>query len=232
MLLEQQTLKDEMDAFLSSHDERYRQALLKVPLFSGLQAPDYLSMAQKQRFIQVFYHIRGHFHDFLWYLITHAPNMRWKQLIIDNVLEESGCNKLSHEQLFYLFAKEYDVDIDKELVEQTHYLPFVKAFNQNHLKWLSSHDWSSCFSAYSAYERLDNIDYTVLYDLAKQLGTSKTGLIFFDIHRRVEHFEMTQPDLLAVWQEDTPKVKQAYQFIYHSQLNVWQQLSSYIGASV
>lgn len=216
---------DELNTFLVSADEVYKKKLLQIPLFAdSIQ----FNLQQLQLFIRLFYHIRGHFHDFLWYLLNHAPNKKIKQIIIDNIAEEAGGDRLSHEQLYFVFGQEYQIDLTKESLEKTYYLPFIQSFNKAHLEWLIEHDWQHGLCAYSAYERLDNLDYQALYQLAKQQGTSEQGLTFFKVHKQVKHFEQTLDEVLELWLADPMVVKEAYKFIYKTQLLMWRQLSDYV----
>jgi hypothetical protein len=217
-------MDDDLKLFIKSVDDTYQGELDKLTLFSA-EAPFLASKPLQQKFIKLFYHIRGHFHEFLWYLLNHAPALHWKELILENILEESGRDLLSHEELYAQFAREFDVDIANEMLHQSHYALFIREFNSSHLKWLASHNWQHGFAAYSAYERLDNIDYQRLYNLAELMGTSEKGLTFFTVHKHVQHYETTQQDLHNIWQTDPNAVKSAYQFIYGSQLKVWQQLA-------
>lgn len=214
----------ELDDFLLELDDWYQKETNKIPLFQH-QITRNFGEEQKKLFAGVFYHIRGHFHDFLWYLLNTAPNQHFKSLIIDNIIEESGGSALSHEALYGLFAKEYGIDVDEEVHLERYNLPFVKTFNKNHIRWLAEHDFESGFCAYSAYERLDNVDYRVFLEVAKSFGTSRKGLCFFEVHKNVEHYQTTEGDLVDIWQESSHKVKQGYQFIYSHQLQVWWRLS-------
>ena len=223
-----ESLDYELDAFLESCDAAYKKVLNQVPMFSCSDSISTLSSAQKQRFIKMFYHIRGHFHDFLWYLVNYAPNEDIKALILDNIAEESGRDRHSHELLYDNFAQEFGVDSQQEMLNEDNHLPFIRAYNKAHLSYLVQHDFDHCFCAYSAYERLDNIDYDKLYQFAKNIGTSKQGLIFFDVHRQVEHFETTESYLLKYWQKNSDIVKKSYQFIYQTQIKIWTELSEHI----
>jgi hypothetical protein len=211
-------------SFIADKDNEYMLKVDELALFQESEAKKLKTLA-KQRLVAIFFHIRGHFYEFLWYMLCFAPNKEAKDIILANIAEESGGDRLSHEQLFDCFARQFSVDLNVEWIEQTHYLPFVKAFNQGHLIWLRKHDWASRFSAFSAYERLDNIDYPRLRQLAKNIGCDRQGLIFFDVHVKVAHFEPTLEMVEEIWQQEPLKVKKAFDFIYQSQLKVWQALS-------
>ncbi len=83
---------------------------------------------QKVFFIKVFYHLRGHFSDLLWYMGSFAPDKKSKELIISNILDEFNPNGLSHEQLYLLFASAFNVNLTYELLDNTAYLPFAREY--------------------------------------------------------------------------------------------------------
>lgn len=223
----QDKIEQDVVFFLKERDRVYTQNVSKLWLFSD-KAGLTFSELQKKRFAQVFYHIRGHFHDFLWYLLNFAPNAKTKKLILDNINEEAGEDRLSHEQLYGRFAAPLGVDIHDEFINKTHSLPFVTKFNHAHLQWLNQHDWPHRLSAYSAYERLDNIDYQSLLALAKRMGIPKEGLTFFEVHAKVTHFEPTLASICDIWRNDPTAVKKAFHFIYQTQLTVWTDLSNWL----
>ncbi len=219
-------LEEDLKGYLNDLDANYVSKARSISLFAQTDLNKALSLEQKKFLVALLYHIRGHFHDFLWYLLNFAPDKVCKDLIMSNIAEEAGGDKRSHEELYACFAMEYDFDIKTEIATEAHHLPFIKAFNRSHLAWLSSKTWPYCFSAYSAYERLDNIDYRHLYDLAKSMGTSANGMVFFDIHTKVTHFETTANKLNQYWHDNRAIVEDAYDFIYQSQLAVWRELSN------
>jgi hypothetical protein len=118
-----------------------------------------------------------------------------------------------------------------EYLEESSYLDFAKEFNKGHIRWLSNHDADERFAAFAAYERLDNIDYNYLFELASNLGTSKKGLIFFKVHTVVTHFQSTEEKLLKIWSNNPQKVENAFNFIASHQINMWYKLSELINQS-
>lgn len=120
------------------------------------------------------------------------------------------------------------MSISDEIINETHYLPFAKQFNKDHLSWLAGHDEEERFAAFAAYERLDNIDYPHLTEFAASLGISSKGLAFFRVHSHVEHFSSTLEKLLPLWEPACEKIKNAFDFIYSHQLQMWQRLSEEI----
>ena len=166
------------------------------------------SVEQKQFFCKIFYHARGHLSDFLWYMGNVAPNVKSKELVLYNYAEEMG------------------VPSPKEVTDPKYYLPFLKEFNDGHLNWLKNNDWDGCLGAYSAYERLDNLDYVKLLEIAQNLGASKKGLIFLKVHSEVEHFDATTALLNESWQRNEETVKKAFEFIAQHQEKMWRQVSN------
>lgn len=212
------------DEYLQHWDENYKTNIKKFKLFNQ-EATSKWTALQKEYFVKSFYHVRGHFYKFLWFMGNHAPNDDLKSLIMSNINEEFGGDKLSHEQLYYKFADYFGVNIIDEMLSQQTYLPFIKEFNDDHIRWLATHDWISILSAFSAYERLDNIDYIFLYELAKNICPDNESLIFFKVHTRVDHFNQTYKFLSEVWHSQYHKIRAGYTFIANHQCKLWEQLS-------
>jgi pyrroloquinoline quinone (PQQ) biosynthesis protein C len=217
------TKQDSLEEFVKSIDLIYKDKLQKIDLFDP-QKSSLLSLEQKQLFCKVFYHLRGHFHDFLWVMGNFLPNEQLEQIVLTNISEEFGM-RCSHEQLYVRFAEALGVDIIDEIKEQDYYLDFAKAFNHGHIKWLLDHDWEHKMSAFSAYERLDNVDYPYLFDLAKTFELSDYDLSFFRVHTMVQHFENTAEQIGNIWESNKEKVMLGFHFIYNHQLKMWSTLS-------
>lgn len=218
-------LPSDLAEFLIERESAYKSQLEKLSLFN-VEITASWSLEQKKRFAAVFYHMRGHFIDFMWYLANFS-NDKIKKIVLYNIQEELGLGaKLSHEELYALFAKECQVDIHDEVINETNYLSFVKDFNKEHLKWLSQHDTDEKLAAFSAYERLDNLDYHYLSKFAGSLKLSKIAMTFFKAHIHVEHFESTLENLIPIWHSAKDKVKKSFDFIYTHQYKIWQQLSA------
>lgn len=212
-------------------DNMYRDGLSEILLFND--APSKWTKQQVKRFAAIFYHTRGHFIDFMWYLANFCHDDEIKKIVLSNCAEEFGVNGCySHEMLYARFAKACGVDIQEEIIHQTHYVDFARDFNHGHIKWLSEHNLAAQFAAFSAYERLDNIDYPSLYQLAQNLGFDEHSLTFFKVHIHVEHFEATSDKLMHFWREDPEAVKQAFEFIYSHQLEMWRNLYAQVNAFV
>lgn len=213
--------------FLKKWDLDYKIALNKIPLFN-LQLENNWSREQKIRFVKIFYHIRGHFSNFLWYLGNHAPSHREKLIILQNIAEEFGNEGQSHEQLYFDFAASLGVDLKEEICTEDNYLPFAREFNSCHLNWLNTHDWECCLAAFSAYERLDNMDYAALLELVVTLGVPKKGQVFFWVHNQATHFDQLSDDVIKIWNISNEKIMQGFNFISQLQLQMWKTFSTNI----
>lgn len=219
----------ELNSFLENWDKTYKAELQKIDLFN-VELTKKWSLQQKQLFIKIFYHIRGHFHDVLWYMGNHAPNAQAKQMILENISEEFAIHGRSHEQLYFDFADSVGVNLNEEISTEQHYLPFVSEFNKGHSQWLRDHGWDDNLTIFSAYERLDNIDYISLYNLAESFGLTKRDLVFFSVHKHVQHFDNTFDNLCNIWSKYPIKIKAGFDFIGNHQINMWKKLSNEISS--
>ena len=218
----------DLQNFLNALDENYRSTIANIALFDGSQTSKWTN-DQKRVFAGIFYHLRGHFIDFMWYLANFCKDDGIKSIVMENIGEELGIGgKFSHEELYGRFSQECGIDIKDEIINEKHHADFAKQFNKEHLKWLSKHTVSQQLALFAAYERLDNIDYPRLYEFAKTLGVSEHALTFFRVHIYVEHFDSTLDKLLPIWHSSPNDVKEAFEFIYGHQLQMWQQLSDAI----
>src|SRR3989344_3782020 len=159
-------------------------------------------------------------------MANHAPDAKAKRVILDNIEEEFGSNRKSHEQLYFDFANSFGVDLIDEVVNQTSYVPFAREFNRKHLEYLANSDWDGKVIAFAAYERLDNVDYADLLSLAKNIGATKEALTFFTVHAQVQHYEMARDkfSLENLWVKEAEKVKEGFNFIAAHQNQMWKDL--------
>ena len=215
-----------LEEFLEEWDRKNTEQHNKIALFNP-EMVETLNIEQRHYFVRVFYHLRGHFVNFLWYAGNTAPNEQIKKVILDNIREEFSGKEKSHEQLYWEFAQGLGVDLTDELLNERTYVPFANDFNRKHLEWLHSHDWESGMAAFSAYERLDNIDYADLLTLAKNFGAEGRSILFFEVHSKVRHYEMVSEgfNLGALWDKSRDKVIEAYEFIWDHQNEMWRNLS-------
>ena len=214
-----------MEEYIARKDKEYKEDMAKISLF---HSETQWSTAQKQRFVKVFYHLRGHFHDFLWIMGNFAPDKKCKDVILHNISEEFGGSRNSHEILYMNFAKSQGVDLISEMISEENYVDYARKFNKEHLQWLLSHNWNAKQAAFSAYERLDNIDYPYLLQTAKSnfKVTDNKALAFFFVHTKVEHFDATQDLLQEIWESDPRSIQEAFSFIYSHQLQMWKTLAT------
>ena len=116
-----------------------------------------------------------------------------------------------------------------EIVTEENNLTFIKKFNQGHLKWLNTHEsWHSKMAAFSAYERLDNIDYNNLLLLTQRFNIENEYLDFFVIHSNADHFDRTMNSLMKIWMVNAGYVTEAFTFIKSHQIYMWKLLSKAI----
>jgi Iron-containing redox enzyme len=178
----------------------------------------------KIKFAKIFYHARGNFFELLWFLGSLAPHAGYKKVLISNIAEEFGANSPSHEQYYFDFVAELGIDMQLEILRKKYYIDSVKKFNSNFLEQVLTQKYAVSWSILSAYEVLDNVDYTLLYDLVKGFGVSARALRFFTIHSKVAHFETTEELLEKIWEEDRESVYKGFNFIMRNQLEMWENL--------
>ncbi len=215
---------EELNTFLMTWDKDYENRAKSIGIFNSALTQHW-TKAQQAYFAKVFYHARGHFHDFLWYLGNHTDRKIVKDMVLKNIAEEMNGSARSHEQLYEDFAECVGANLEREYVEEETYLDCIKEFNKGHLKWLQSHNDDSRISAFSAYERLDNLDYVALLGLVRSLKVPPQGQLFYKIHTRVQHFETTADELKLIWNNNPQTVKNSFNFIGQHQIKMWNDLS-------
>ncbi len=218
---------ENFEEFLRYWGKHYQQQASHISMFKdgfGRKLMD----KQRMLFAAYFYHIRGHFIDFLWYMGNNAPSCNYKEIILSNIADEFSPNGRSHELLFLDFSDAVGIDLRNEYIEQKYNLELIKNYNTNHLKWLSRHQWPACFAAFSAYERLDNIDYFNLLKLVKEFELPKKNYIFFSVHSQVQHFDVTFEEIKKLWPKNKTSIIDGFTFIGEHQLRIWKSLSNLI----
>lgn len=213
-----------LSEYVKEWEMNYLNKIRDISMFN-VDLTKNLTHEKKQEFARIFYHARGHFQDFVWYIGNHAADGITKEIIIKNIEEELNFSARSHEQLYLDFANSLGVDISDDLLDEKFYVPYIKDFNYGQIRWLHEHDADERFAALSAYEKLDNIDYKYLLDLAKSMGVSKEGQRFFKVHTLVEHFEPTLSKLEEIWHIAPEKVEKAFDFIGSHQIEMWKNIS-------
>ena len=224
--------------FLQSWDPNYDRTAQATALFDQTKPLEW-TPGQKKFFARTLYHSRGHFYKFLWYLGSKSPSKACKEVILDNIRDEfgigaDGVSRSSHEQLYWHFAEAVGLDTDaiirEEILGEATNLPFIREFNQGHLEYILTRPWDDVWAAFSAYERLDNLDYENLYRLAVRLGVSGKALVFHEVHREVEHYEAATPLLQDIWERNPDAVRTGFEFIADHQLKMWRQMSDAVSA--
>jgi hypothetical protein len=210
-----------IDDFLMDWDKEYQEKLNQIDMFNPTYNTTW-TKAQAQYFAKVFYHSRGHFNELLWQLGNFAPNKAIKSIILHNIAEEFNGNDLSHEQLYLDFAESLGLDLSTERIEERYYLDSIRTFNLSHLLELKQYDWQGGFALFSAYERLDKIDYEALMHLPL------TDHKFFRLHRDAKHFDKTYNVLIDIWKRNMQVIKVAFAFVARTQITMWKDLSDAI----
>ena len=218
----------DLNSFLMDWDAKYKEGTDTILLFKKDLISQW-SLEQRQYFIRIFYHSRGHFNDFLWHLGNFAPDKKSKDMVLENISEEFNGSFLSHEQLYLNFALREGVDLSREYIDNQYNIKKIKRFNDTHMCWLYAHsDWYSKLSAFSAYERLDSVDYELLSQ--SLFESSEKEPVFFTIHRKAKHFEKTHMSLKKAWQDKKSLVEEAFIFIAEAQLEMWKYLYSAVAS--
>lgn len=217
-----------LENFLDEWDRQYKERQDEISLFK-LREEKPLNKEQQIYFVKVFYHLfRMSIQDILWFMANHAPDGRSKEIIVENIKEELGGNGRSHELLYVDFAESIGVDLSNEYIEEETYPEFARNYNKGSKKWLQERDWDSRISAFTALERLDNMEYSALLSLAETFGANEKVLIFFKIHVQARHFEQVREALLTVWEKNPNKVKEAFTFVANHEIEMLQKLSDAI----
>ena len=124
-----------LEKFLSCWDNKYKEHMQSIPMFNPENSKKW-DKVQQQFFVKAFYHIRGHFHQFLWEMGNFAPNSETKEMILNNIRDEFGKSGLSHEKLYFMFAETVGVNLEYEIIEEKSYLPFIQEYINGQIKWL------------------------------------------------------------------------------------------------
>jgi pyrroloquinoline quinone (PQQ) biosynthesis protein C len=216
-----------LNEYLEGWDCNYRNAVSGLNLF---KCENVRTWTENKiiHFVKIFYHVRGHFHELLWFLGNFAPDEPSKNLILSNIADEFGRNGMSHEKLYQIFAGALGVNIEDEIIDKTTYLPFIKNFNDGYIKWMARQSWPIRLSAFCAIERLDNTDYFNTKFIAETLGVSNRGLAFFNVHIKSNHFAGLSDVLIEIWNKNQNEVKYSFDFVAKYQTGMWRNLSNEI----
>lgn len=217
------TTTQSLSEFVQDWTTQYQQQAQSLKLFTP-NSIDW-STHNRAKFAKLFYHIRGHYYQFLWYVGSTAPSWDYKKIVLDNTTEEFGKGSKSHDQLYWQFAKDCGVDIIPEIFSEEYNLEFVRKFNHNFLELTLKEDWDKIWGAFSAYEALDNSDYSNLLRLVNDnFELSASGKVFFKVHANATHYESTEQLLTTIWNENPQAVKDGFGWVMKNQLAMWQEL--------
>jgi hypothetical protein len=79
-------MKQNLQEYLTSWDKEYKAKISNLPICQ----PDHVKTwtdVQKKEFARVFYHARGHFIDFLWFLGNFSNSKEIKDMVLNNIRE-------------------------------------------------------------------------------------------------------------------------------------------------
>jgi hypothetical protein len=221
---------DDLGTFVEQWEGDYQSRLKQVSLLDPSEAST-LSLEQREYFAHLFWHVRGHFAEFLWILGSKAPDKKSKQVVLDNIADEFGARSdehTSHEVLYNRFAESLGADTTMTPVDDAYYPTFLREYNQDHLRFMLGNDWNTCSALFSGYESLDNSDYGAVEEIGKAWGLDRHSLEFFEVHRKSDHFGEVSSELDRIWKEDQSAVTNGFTFIGKHQLAMWQELSTTI----
>jgi hypothetical protein len=99
------------------------------------------------------------------------------------------------------------------------------------LRWLREHDWDHRITAFAAIERLDNLDYPALKDVALSVGTENKAMVFFNVHIHVTHYDTIEKSSFGrLWEDKSNVVENVFNFIADYYLETWRSISDYVFA--
>jgi Iron-containing redox enzyme len=214
-----------LSQFIEQWDINYSKSISTIKLF---KSETEFTNSQKESFVKYFYHARGHYYKFLWFLGSFQTEQVRKDLILDNIREEFGYRSKAHEQHYIDFAKSLQVDLKEEILYDSNYPESIKRFNFDHLKFIVHQNKNKTWAAFCAYERLDNVDYDNLAKITSKFGLNSRDLVFFSVHHYAQHFSPALPLLEEIWQSDEKSVRLGFQFIAQNQIQMRQSLSDCI----
>ena len=221
-----------LQAYIEGWANRYQNEVQKIDLFKRDRV-ELWRENDKKLFLGVFYHLRGHFAEFLWHMGSFAPNKKTKQLILGNIEDEFNLNGFSHEELYLRFASSFNIDLTYELIDEKFYRPFAREYIKGQLRWLRMNDWDSRLSAFAAIEFLDNVDYINFKEVAIWMGAEKNALTFFNVHIYADHFEsILNSEFILLWKENSDLIKKVFEFVLEYQISMFKKFSNEIFSSI
>jgi Iron-containing redox enzyme len=217
--------KNNLNNYITEWKKEYQHKVETIQLFQPDQT---FSKLQIEKFVTCFFHLRGHFYKFLWVLGTSSVvDSDSKKIVLANYAGELGIKSKSHDRLYQDFANSLGIDLGLELLQEKYYTGFAKEYNQSHIEFLLTNSPEACWGLFSAYELLDNVDYTNLYNLTQKF-TDVENLVFFKEHMSATHFQSTFDVLDRFYKTHHEDVLKGFDFVMQSQLQMWRNLSDYI----
>jgi pyrroloquinoline quinone (PQQ) biosynthesis protein C len=217
-----------LEEYLAAWDEQYLIAVRSIPLFDR-DVTQQWTLDQRQYFVKLFFHLRGHFGEVLWALGTATPDADFKEIILENIRDEFGGKGKSHEQLFQELASSLGCDLSTEYVDNKYYLPFARLYNQSQLQAIAAQDWNQSLIGFAAGEHLDSVDYAGLRGIFESFGLNSNQLAFFRAHTHSDHFSGAVIDKLrALWDRDMGTVQRAFDQVRQFQISMWREFSDVV----
>ncbi len=233
--------KQALREFMQEYNAWYAFELSRIPMFDFSKPLNWTS-AQIVYFVLLFYHARGHFNNFVWACANWIENLWFVgEILLKNQRDEWGLvgrRKFpSHEKLYFEFAEECSVTREmlvREQIEGAHYLTFLQEFDRGHVRAImNARSDLERILLFLWYENLDtNGEYATFLKFAtERLGVkSEKGRMFFDVHVRVDHFEVLLNYLRNAWEEHPEMVRQTAYFIANHQLTMLRKLNDAVEA--
>ncbi len=215
----------DLHAYLTDWDAQYLKRAQEIDLFNPDLTKQWTEL-QQRLFTGFLYHQRAHFDAVLWLMGSFAENDAVKKIILANTQDEFGSHAFSHEQLYLMFAQSLGLDLRLEIEQENYFLPFLRTYNKTLTHQLRTLEPKERLVVFSAVERLDNVDYSLLRGVATSFGTQKRALTFFNVHIHVNHHEITHDLLQESWLQNPERVKALYQWVTEFQIPMWGKISN------
>lgn len=226
-----------LEFYVKKWVDDYRAKQQQISLFNPDLTAQF-TLGQKRLFFERLEELRRHFNALLGELMAFAPTQVYKHALLANLKEETGVSDdgrevRSHDELYNISARAVGVEMIHSIYAGRTRTPYGKRFNEEFSAWIieqlavygAERGWNRIWGAVEAYEKLDNVDYPALLELAKSFGLSGEALVFFEIHVCVEHYEHGEKLLEGIWEKDPDSVHAGFEFIERIQLTALQALS-------
>lgn len=181
-----------------------------------------------KKFAEAFYFIRYKFYKLNFIIGTRCSpdEADWRGLV-ENLLEElGGIDGVSHNELYRRYLNDVGIADEKLLVEP----PFTVAFNDTWEKFAFEAPFQEVLAAIAVYEILDNPDYQLLLNLARQSGVEKSGLDFFKVHAGAVHFELFEDFANRMFETaaGTELIEKSASYVLSVQSKLWKDLLAHL----